>query len=340
MKNRTIAATPNAFSKIKDFLTLQPMHGFIERGNRPRRRFGWATVSVFLLAPGMHPLQAEEASVDLAANLANEDQQWLGELMEVLDESTEIATKSRLNVDYVPGMVTVLQGRELETLGMRTVWDALALIPGVMLLQGRRGELFVGVRGFTSPFNSGNIKVLLNSSPMSRESSGLTSQALSLPIEQVERIEFIRGPNALLYGDFAYYGVLNILTRQKTSQVATRVDEHGTTTVNGLYADQSEDGATRFSLNIAGVAGHSVEAPTGVDAENDQQSAILKFAHRGFELTAQAINEDYAIDQGVSRDQHTGTLIARQSFNLASDAQLRFRFLTSIMISQKELSAF
>ncbi|MCB1919154.1 MAG: TonB-dependent receptor [Candidatus Competibacteraceae bacterium] len=291
-------------------------------GNQPK--FWLTSAGMFLLVVCTFALRAEEALVNLAANSDSQDEAWLGELMQVLDESTEIATKSRLNVDYVPGMVTVLQGRELETLGMRTVWDALALIPGVMLLQGRSGELFVGVRGFTSPFNSGNIKVLLNSSPMSRESSGLTSQALSLPIEQVDRIEFIRGPNALLYGDFAYYGVLNILTRQQTSQVTTRVDEHGTMTVSGLYADQSEDGVTRLSLNIAGVAGHSVEAPVGVNVKNDQQSAILKFAHRGFELTAQGINEDYAIDQGVSRDQHTETLIARQSLDLAHDAQLRF----------------
>lgn len=290
-------------------------------GNRPKR---WLTLAgMFALVICTFALHAEEAPVDLAANLDSQDKAWLGELMQVLDESTEIATKSRLNVDYVPGMVTVLQGRELETLGVRTVWDALALIPGVMLLQGRRGERFIGVRGFTSPFNSGNIKVLLNSSPMSRESSGLTSQVLSLPIEQVDRIEFIRGPNALLYGDFAYYGVLNILTRQQTSQVTTRLDEHGTTTLNGLYAGQSEEGMTRFSLNIAGVTGSSVEAPIGIDAENEQLSAIFKFAHRDFELTAQAINEDYAIDQGVNRDQHTEAIIARQSFDLTNSAQLR-----------------
>ena len=70
---------------------------------------------------------------------------------------------------------------------MRTVWDALALIPGVMINQGGQGGLLVAVRGFSAPFNSGNIKVLLNSVPMSRDNSGLSSQALSLPIEQVAK---------------------------------------------------------------------------------------------------------------------------------------------------------
>ncbi|MEZ5575659.1 MAG: TonB-dependent receptor plug domain-containing protein [Candidatus Competibacteraceae bacterium] len=299
---------------------IETTHDLINLGDRPRRGMKWALATTFLLTVSVSSL-AEEVSTDLVA-MAGEDEQWLGELMQVLDESTEIATKSRLNADYVPGMVTVLQGRDLEALGMRTVWDALALIPGVIINQGPTGELFVGVRGFTSPFNSGNIKVLLNSTLMSRDSSGLSSQALSLPIEQVDRIEFIRGPGAVLYGDFAYYGVLNILTRQGNSRISTRVDEHGTTTSGGLYSYRSEDGETRFSLNMAGSTGHWVEAPVGIDVKNEQQSGIALFSHRGFELTAQAINEDYDNDQGISRAQRTEAMTVRQSFGLAADTQV------------------
>lgn len=299
---------------------IETTHNLINLGDRPRRGMKWALATTFLLTVSVSSL-AEEVSTDLVA-MAGEDEQWLGELMQVLDESTEIATKSRLNADYVPGMVTVLQGRDLEALGMRTVWDALALIPGVMINQGPTGELFVGVRGFTSPFNSGNIKVLLNSTLMSRDSSGLSSQALSLPIEQVDRIEFIRGPGAVLYGDFAYYGVLNILTRQGNSRISTRVDEHGTTTSGGLYSYRSEDGETRFSLNMAGSTGHWVEAPVGIDVKNEQQSGIALFSHRGFELTAQAINEDYDNDQGISRAQRTEAMTVRQSFGLAADMRV------------------
>ena len=38
--------------------------------------------------------------------------------MEILDEETTVATKTKLNSDYVPGMVTVLQGEDLEALGI------------------------------------------------------------------------------------------------------------------------------------------------------------------------------------------------------------------------------
>src|SRR5258706_7182403 len=52
------------------------------------------------------------------------------ELEALLNEQTELATKTRMNHDYVPGMVTVLQGDELEGLGVRNVWEALSLVPG------------------------------------------------------------------------------------------------------------------------------------------------------------------------------------------------------------------
>ncbi len=290
----------------------------INHSDRPRCWMKWVLATTFSLSISI-PSLAEEASADLAAVPASEDEQWLGELMQVLDESTEIATKNRLNADYVPGMVTVLQGRDLEALGMRTVWDALALIPGVMINQGGQGGLLVAVRGFSAPFNSGNIKVLLNSVPMSRDNSGLSSQALSLPIEQVDRIEFIRGPGAILYGDYAYNGVLNILTRKENTRTFARVDEHGTTTLGGQYAYRSEDATTRFSLNIAGLTGNSVEAPVGLHAQDDQPSGIAIFAHRGFQFTAQAIHRDYQNDQGVGYNERTEAFEARQTFELTAN---------------------
>ncbi|HPE73124.1 MAG TPA: TonB-dependent receptor [Candidatus Competibacter sp.] len=289
----------------------------INPGDRPRCRMKWVLATTFLLTTSVS-LLAEEVSTNLVA-MTGEDEQWLGELMQVLDESTEIATKNRLNADYVPGTVTVLQGRDLEALGMRTVWDALALIPDVMINQGNRGNLLVATRGFSAPFNSGNIKVLLNSVPMSRDNSGLSSQALSLPIEQVDRIEFIRGPSAVLYGDYAYHGVLNILTRKENNRIFARMDEHGTTTLGGQYAYRSEDEATRFSLNAAGLTGNSVEAPVGIHAQDDQPSGIAIFAHQGFQLTAQAIHRDYQNDQGVDYNERTEAFEARQAFELAAN---------------------
>ena len=290
----------------------------------------WLLIPCLFLAFQI-PSPAEEVTADPKAGASGEDEQWLQDMLQVMDESTEIATQTRLNADYVHGTVSVLQGRNLEALGVRNVWEALALIPGVIITENGRGELFIGVRGFSAPFNAGNIKVLLNTVPMSRDSSGLSSQALSLPIEQVERIEFIRGPGSVLYGDFAYNGVLNIFTRQDDTRVFSRVDEHGTGTIGGQYAYRSEDGKTRIGLNLAGLRGDSVEAPEGISADNDQESAIATLVHRRFKLTAQAIDRDYEGDRGITRSERTTALEARQSFDLAADttAKVHISYVTN-----------
>ena len=61
----------------------------------------------------------------------SESDEGLGALLAQLADETEIATKTKMNADFVPGTVSVLRGEDLEALGFETVWDALALVPGI-----------------------------------------------------------------------------------------------------------------------------------------------------------------------------------------------------------------
>src|SRR5688500_18891465 len=72
-------------------------------------------------------------------SVATSEEQQLHELMSVLQEETAIATKTKVNRDYVPGMDTVLDGDTLEALGARTVLDALSLVPGIQTFRELSG---------------------------------------------------------------------------------------------------------------------------------------------------------------------------------------------------------
>ena len=61
------------------------------------------------------------------AQAQDSEDEELEALLALLDEETEIATQTRLNADYVPGVVTVLRGEDVAALGARHVLDALAL---------------------------------------------------------------------------------------------------------------------------------------------------------------------------------------------------------------------
>ncbi|WP_455218381.1 TonB-dependent receptor plug domain-containing protein, partial [Kaarinaea lacus] len=127
----------------------------------------------------------------------------LQDLLQALEQETEIATKTKMNVDFVPGIVTVFYGDDLLARGIRDVKETLALIPGVELSISTVGVAQVFVRGIGTAFSSGKLKVLLNGVPFNA-TLNVSTTALSLPTEQIDRIEVIRGPGSAIYGEFAY----------------------------------------------------------------------------------------------------------------------------------------
>ena len=157
-----------------------------------------------------------------------EEQNELAELMSIVEQETEVATKTRMNSDYVPGIVTVLEGDELEALGIATAADALSLVPGMQATRDSRSSALVLVRGIDFPFNSGNIQILINGIALTRQDAGVNAAALLIPVEQIERIEIIRGPGSVIHGDFAFMGLVNILLRKDGVRVFGRLETpHG-----------------------------------------------------------------------------------------------------------------
>ena len=177
------------------------------------------------------------------SNSAND--QALEDLLKVLEQETEIATKSKLNIDFVPGMVSVLHGKDLLARGIRTVYEALALIPGIELSTANDGQYQVVVRGVGKTYSSGKVKFLLNGVSFN-STLNATTTALVIPIDLVDRIEVIRGPGSAIYGEFASVGVVNVITNKKITNVFSRYSDAERYTLGGQYA-----GGIGESLSLA-----------------------------------------------------------------------------------------
>ena len=182
-------------------------------------------------------------------------------LLGALEQETKIATRTKLNVDFVPGMVSVLYGEDLVERGMRNAGEALALIPGIELSISSDGTTLVFVRGIGSVFASGKVKVMLNGVAFNSTLS-VASTALSIPVEQIERIEVIRGPGSTIYGEFAYSGVVNVITRKKQNEAFVRYGDLGQKTVGAVltHGKPGEDWYTSLSVSGTNVDGGGVEA--------------------------------------------------------------------------------
>lgn len=120
------------------------------------------------------------------------------------------ATRSAEDVDHVLRDVSVIDGATLRANGVVDIADALRALPGVELsLTGPGATPAIFLRGA----NSNQTLILVDGQRISSSYSGLAALQ-HLNVDQIERIEVLRGPAASLYGADAIGGVIQVITRR------------------------------------------------------------------------------------------------------------------------------
>jgi len=128
------------------------------------------------------------------------------------------ASKMEQKSTEAPSSVTVITADEIKRYGYRTLADVLESVQGFHVSNDRNYS-FLGARGVSlGDFNS-RILLLIDGH---RANNNLTDGALIdtaflLDIDLIERVEIIRGPDSVLYGNNAFFGVINVITRQAKS---------------------------------------------------------------------------------------------------------------------------
>ena len=194
----------------------------------------------------------------------SEESGELEQLEKTVNRLTELATRNHLNADYVPGMVTVLYGRDLEDRGIRSAGEALNLVPGMNL--SHTGQIYwkTVARGVPKPLAAGHIKLLLNGTPLTT-TFGI-DLVPNIPIEQVDRIEIVRGPASEIHGEHAVTGVVNIITLEKGKRVFGAAGSYGTYLGGGLLSLEFPESDLKMSLNISGGRSEGTDAAVGMFA--------------------------------------------------------------------------
>jgi iron complex outermembrane receptor protein len=116
----------------------------------------------------------------------------------------------------VPAAVTVFTREQLDRLGMDYLYELISLVPGYQLDRGADSGVnyTMSSRGRRNGAQAREIMVVMDGRIFANPRSGSVDSALPLiPLEQIERVEVIRGPGSALYGSSAFNGVINIVTR-------------------------------------------------------------------------------------------------------------------------------
>lgn len=137
------------------------------------------------------------------------------ELDSLLDNMSDLATKQSLNVDYLPSVVTIVDAQIYRDAGIQTIAEALDMLPGIQMQLSPMGYTTTTVRGLKMPnaYLSDKIKIMIDGVVINNEVTGSSHFYMDFPMQLVERIEVLRGPNSTLYGAGAFYGTVNIITR-------------------------------------------------------------------------------------------------------------------------------
>jgi iron complex outermembrane receptor protein len=126
-----------------------------------------------------------------------------------------VVTASRYGQEPLdsPSTVTVLTDEDIRLSGVTSIPDLLRRVVGVEVMQPAAGHADVGIRGFNREL-SNKVLILIDGRSTYLDFIGSTMwESMPISLEEVERIEVIRGPGSAVYGANAVTGVINIITR-------------------------------------------------------------------------------------------------------------------------------
>lgn len=173
------------------------------------------TPAVLAVPVGIHDVRVTlrgfkpvERRVQMAANAQTQlDLQLVG------NDSVEAASRNAEAVEDAPASVTLIPSPELRGMRYPTLAEALRGVRGVFVSDDR-GYKSVGFRGFGRPGDYGNrVLVLIDGMPTNDNWlwSSYVGYDLRTDLDDVERIEVVRGPGSILYGTGAFSGVVNLV---------------------------------------------------------------------------------------------------------------------------------
>src|SRR6266581_325342 len=125
--------------------------------------------------------------------------------------------------------VQVITSEDIRRSGATTLPDLLRLVPGVQVARVNSSTWAVGVRGFTSTLSRSLLVLIDGRSVYSPLFAGVYWDVQDTSLNDIDRIEVIRGPGATLWGANAVNGVVNIITKSAGVTQGSYVSARGGT---------------------------------------------------------------------------------------------------------------
>jgi len=230
-------------------------------------------------------------------------------LTDLLDVEVTSVAKKPQSLSQTAAAVYVVTQEEIRRSGVTTIPDALRLVPGMNVAQIDANKWAISARGFNGRFSNKLLVLIDGRSIYTPLFSGVFWDIQDTMLDDIDRIEVIRGPGATVWGANAVNGVINIITRTAAETQGGLVSVGGGTEERGFAA-------VRYGGALPDTRGHyrvyakSFDRDGGVDAAGNDAADDWRAVRAGFRIDWTSTGPDTLTLQGDLYDGTSGETVA------------------------------
>jgi iron complex outermembrane recepter protein len=233
-------------------------------------------------------------------------------LAQLGDIEVTSTSKEPVKVSQTPAAVYVITQEDIRRSGATCIPEALRLAPGVEVARIDSDHWSIAIRGFAGQFSKSLLVLIDGRSVYTLLYSGVYWDVQNLMLEDVDRIEVIRGPGGTIWGANAVNGVINIITKSSKSTQGALV------TLGGGNVDQGT-GAAQYGGSVGNNFSYrfySMGFLRGPEFHSDDDPFDeWRMGQIGFRTDWRAGNQDTFTVQSDTYQGTTGERVSLASFN-------------------------
>ena len=167
------------------------------------------------------PLTYAVMAILLAAQSATAEDYFDLSIEQLLQVQVKSVSKKMEAVADAPAAIYVVTSEDIARSGVTTIPDALRMAPGVQVARADSNSWAISIRGFNSTLANKLLVLIDGRSIYNPVFGGVLWEAQDLMLEDIDRIEVVRGPGGTLWGANAVNGVINIITKKAVDTQGT-----------------------------------------------------------------------------------------------------------------------
>lgn len=209
-------------------------------------------------------------------------------LEELADIEITSVSKREEKAAEVAAAVQVITAEDIKRSGATSIPEALRMVPGVNVARAGTGQWAISIRGFNAQFSNKLLVLIDGRSVYTPLFSGVLWDVQDTMLEDVDRIEVIRGPGGTIWGANAMNGVINIITKKAEDtqgEYASYLHGFHDQQANYRHGGKIDEDAS-YRVFAKQVHKKSFKAQSGGDSgdQHNQYRAGMRVDHKGLSI--------------------------------------------------------